>query len=484
MRNFKYTIIAGICFILSLVAVWAVWQFWPEETTSESAPQAETKVKLYSFKSDEVVKIESKYEEFFSLYYADEKWNIQSHTDVTVYDTAVETFIRNFANLSGNIIKDFDDVTDFGITKDSYYTTVELKDGTSFTVRYGIEDTNNTAMYVTVDGVENTVYSVNLSSALNTLLTRNLLIKLEAFSFSTDFHPSYFSMSKDGKAVMSAKATFKAAETESEKDITTWQIVKPIEIAANNENFNNLVKSLDRVPLSKLYESNCEDLSKYGFDKPTIEYVIEYTDGLGNVETESIKLGAKTEDASEYYCIINGDNRSVYTVDDSYIMIDITIEDYIDGNIFYEMYDTLSDITFTFGSESHTMKFVFGEDDKEERFFDGQFVHDEDAYRDENLDTPEDKFNHLLASLYTMQITTVDPVEPAEKGELLLTVTYNRLDGTSVKIDCYKRDDTTAYLYKDGEYFGGYMKTAFILYGDYLDYGVEGSLEALKKAMK
>lgn len=484
MRNFKYTIIAGICFIVAIVAVLAVWHFLPEEKSDNSAPQENTKVKLFSLDPADVVKIESKNSEFFSLYFADDKWYTKSHTDLNVYDSAVESFLRDFANLTGNIIKDFDNIADFGITEDSPYTKVELKDGKTFTVRYGIEDTKLSCRYVTVDGVENTVYSISSYNASNTIMTKNHLLKLEAFSFSNDFHPSYFTMSKGGQAVMSAKASFKPAEKESERDITTWTIVKPIEIAANNEKFNNLVKSLRRVPLSALHESDCQDISKYGFDTPTIEYIVEYTDGLGNVETESIKLGSKTEDTSAYYCIINGDNSSVYTITASYIMIDITIEDYIDGNIFYEMYDTISNITFTLDGETHTMKFVFGDNKKEERFFDGTFVHNEDAYRDENLDTPEDKFNHLLASLYTIQITTVDPVEPAEKGELLLSVTYNKRDGTSVKVECFRRDDTTAYLYKNGKYFGGYMKTAFILYGDYLDYGVKGSLAVLKEAMK
>ncbi|MBQ8164399.1 MAG: DUF4340 domain-containing protein [Clostridia bacterium] len=495
MRNFKTTIIALVCLAVAVAAFFTVKAYLKknaddsgssgsENVSTTSEPTEETRVDIFDFDTSKVVKIESQSEEYFSLYYADEKWNCSSHTELDVFDNSVESFIKTFESLSGNVIKDYDSLSDFEIADDSMYTTLVLDDGTTFSVRFGITDNTETYRYITVDGVEDTVYSIYNFTASDILLTRNLLVKLEALSFSDGYNPSYFVVKKNGELMMSAYGTFKAAASESEKDSITWAVKEPIEIAGESDDINNLVNSLKDVALSELYDGECSDLSQYGLDMPTIEYSIVYSDSSGNKESRSIALGHKTPDASKYYCIIDGVESSVYTIDASYIMIDITLEDYIDGKLFYDMYTDLKTVDIHFEGSDHTMKFVFGDNNLEERYFDDVFVHDEDSYQDENLDTPEDKFNHLLASLYLISITTVDTDAPAEKGELLIKVVYTRIDGTSVVVECYKRDDTTAYLYKDGEYFGGYMETAVILYGDFEDYGIKGSLDVLVDVMK
>jgi len=491
MRNFKTTIIACICLAVAVLSFLAIKFFVLDKDSKDpngddpsSTPSAETKVDLFDFDKSEVVKIESKSEEFFSLYLADGKWNSMSHTEIEIYDSSVDSFIKDFANLSGYIIKDYDDISDFGIGEDSLYTSLTLKDGSVFTVRFGITDNKKNYRYVTVDGVKDTVYSVAEYSASDVMMTRQHLVRLEALTFSNDYNPSYFIIKKDGELLLEAQGKYKPAETEDDKDTVTWTVTEPIEIAGNNEKLNNLVNSLKDIPLMSLHDGKCEDLSTYGLDKPTVEYSIVYSDGKGEKESKSIALGDKTKDGSAYYCIIDGTNSLVYTITSSYIMVDITLEDYIDGKLFYDMYKELDSINFTFEGVSHTMKFVFGDDNFEERFFDGVFVHSEDSYQDENLDTPEDKFNHLLASMYLIGITTVESEEPASKGESLFKAEYKKLDGSVITVECFKRDDTTAYLYKNGEYFGGYMQTAKRLYGEYKDYGIKGSLEILLDAMK
>ena len=185
-------------------------------------------------------------------------------------------------------------------------------------------------------------------------------------------------------------------------------------------------------------------------------------------------------------------SNAVYTIDASLISADISTVTYIDKNPFYEMYDQLKTVDITFEGETHEMKFVFnsGEGDSaenseeisEERYFNGQFVRNDEYDADYN--SPEDKFNHLLAALYAIEISDIEPIAPETKGELLLKVVYNRIDGTSNVIECYKRDNTTCYVYENNEYIGGYMRTSVRLYGDYLNYGVKGSLDALVESMK
>ncbi|MBE7065346.1 MAG: DUF4340 domain-containing protein [Ruminococcaceae bacterium] len=490
MRNFKTTIIAVICLLITIGAFFAVKVFVLDDgkdnggDNPSQTPSDKTKVEIFEFDKEKVVKIESKNEEFFSLYYADGKWNSKSHTEIEIYDSSVESFIDDFCGLSGYIIKDYDSLDDFGLKDSSMYTTLTLEDGTVFTVRFGITDNKESYRYITVDGVKDTIYSISKLSADSIIMTKKHLVRMEALSFSSDYNPSYFIIKKGGELMLSAQGVYVPAETEDMKDTVKWTVTEPIEIAANDDNMNNLVKSLRDVPLASLYDGACEDISEYGLDKPTIEYSIVYSSSSGKKESKSIALGNKTKDSSQYYCIIDGNNSFIYTVNASYIMVDITLEDYIDGKLFYDMYTDLSTVNLTFGGKSHTMKFVFGEDKKEERFFDGVFVHDEDSYQDENLDTPEDKFNHLLASMYLVGITTVDSKAPTEKGELLFKAEYKKIDGKVITVECYKRDDTTAYLYKNGEYFGGYMKTAERLYGDYEDYGIKGALEKVIDAMK
>lgn len=497
MRHFKTTIIAVICLFVAIAAIFVVKEFFLKNDTDSSTgstsdsstgsqPNESTSVTLFSRDSDlQVTKIECNNEEFFSLYYADDRWNISSHTDLKVYDSSVDTFVNSFFGLKGNIIKDFESLSDFGFDiEPKLYTSIHLEDGTVYTLYFGITDNKNSVRFVMIDGVEDTVYSVGSYSVNQVMMTKEHLVSLYAMSFSSGYNPSDFFIYKNGDTLLQAKGKFVAATTESEKDSLTWTVVDPLNIAADNEKLTTLVNSLRGIPLYEMYDGNCEDLSQYGLDNPAIVYSLMCENSAGNKETRSISIGYKTEDATKYYCTLDSDKSFVYTIETSKVMVDVTIEDYIDGKVFYTMYNELSTIKLTRGNSTHTMKFVFGDNDSEERFFDGVFVHTEDSYADEDFETPEDKFNHLLTSLYLISITTVDTNEPVDKGELLLKIEYNLSNGQTVTVECFERDDRTAYLYKDGEYFGGYMETAKILNGSYKDYGVISSIDALVAVMK
>lgn len=487
MRHFKTTIIAVVCLAIAIISIFAVKMFLPENSeTEESTPNEDTSVYLFSKDNRlKATKIEAKNEEFFSLYFADDRWNIASHTDLKVYDSAVDTFVNSFFGLKGNIIKDFDNLSDFGLGgEDALYTSVSLEDGTVFKIYFGITDNTGNARFVMIDGVEDTVYRISSNSANSVMMTRGQLVSLYAMSFSSGYNPAYFFIDKDGKTLLQAKGNFKAATTESEKDLLTWSITEPLDVSANNEEMTKLVNSLRNITLTGMHDDKCEDLSVYGLDVPVVVYTLICENDSGKQETRSISIGNKTEDSTGYYCIIDGDDSYVYTVPNSMIMVDIALENFIDGKPFYEMYTELSTVNLTYRGATHTMKFVFGENNSEERFFDGVYVHPEDQYEDANANTPEDKFNRLLSSMYMLSITTVDTEEPAEKGELLFKVEYNLINGSKVTVECFERDDRTVYLYKDGEYFGGYMETAVRLEGSFDDFGVKGSLDALLEVMK
>ena len=100
--------------------------------------------------------------------------------------------------------------------------------------------------------------------------------------------------------------------------------------------------------------------------------------------------------------------------------------------------------------------------------------------------TPYETFNHLLLCFYSnFALSEIDLEEPSEeaRGEKVATVTYTEREGAVYKLELFKRDNTTASAYINGNYAGGYVRTTGFTGDDYSMADFPPSLRALQITM-
>ena len=180
MRNFKTTIIALVVLIVAIVVFICVKSFIGKDSEPDETDATSTSVSIFNIDTEKVTKVRALNEEEFSLYKTEDIWHCNSHLDMEVYSESVEDIIDDFASLKGNIITDFDSLSDYNINEKSPYTELELSDGTTYKLMFGTTDAQGSYRYVMVSGQEDTIFRVFEVYASKIMLTRGLLVKLNA----------------------------------------------------------------------------------------------------------------------------------------------------------------------------------------------------------------------------------------------------------------------------------------------------------------
>ena len=527
MKKYRTTLIA----LLALVVVAAVFitvtvlQRGSEDDPQEGDAEKGNYVALFSFAAKDIIGFESQYKETYTVVRYDSDgaaaWKCTSDENIELYDSSVSLLASTIATLHGTVIRDVEDYTDYGFTdgKSEIYVKIYTADGKEETLYIGNRTPNGYDYYIVVAGTANTVYRVSSSYATELMIQKEDLINLKIFTYGSSDTMEYFLINMNGEKCLEMTASYPEEENSAE-----WSIRYPLARAGANENINNLISRMRNLTLNGIHEEACEDLSQYGLDVPAIEYYLSASDANGNMTLYLIRVGQRTESGNAYYCTVD-DTGDVYTVSAENIAREISAVNYMSPFIFLEDSDNLSKVEFELSGEKYEMRYEYetvtetDEDGNETettivtRFFNGKEAPDDDdilivetkgynyvPFTDEhralNKDddynndvttaNPYEAFNHLLGALYyDLQIAAVVIDEPAEEeiGEKIMTVLYTRTDGSTCLIELYKRDNTTAWIYANGLYEGGYCRTTAIFGNDYGNYDVAESIIALKAVM-
>lgn len=481
-------------------------------------------VSLFDFAKNDIIGLESSYNEKYTLVKYDddgsEAWKCTSDESIDIYASSVSTLTSGIAVLKGYIIKDVGSLDEYGFNdgKSDIYVTIHLSNGNSVTAYVGDHDFKGSNFYITVAGRGNTVYKVSKSYAADLMIQKEDLVNMKIFTFDTSDSAEYFLVRQKGEKTLELTAGGKEGD-----DSVVWKVNYPIERDGESSSINEFISAMRNISLSGIYEEHCGDLSVFGLDVPAIEYYLRTVSADGKTTLHTVRIGDKTPDGGYYYCTID-DTGDVYTVSTSSVYKNISPMSFISTFIYLVDSSYVSRVDIEIGEEKHEMRIEYetvtkkndktGEDEEEiieTRFFDGKEAPDNDDYsivvsdgsflpptaeqlaanRDDNFDNdvltdnPYDCFNHLLASLYAdIKLAEVVLDEPEEKGELIAAVTYTQTDGKVVKIELFKRDNTTAYIYANGSYAGGYCRTTAIFGDSYQNYDVFASIKALKAVLK
>lgn len=478
-------------------------------------------VALFDLDEKEIVKIYTSFNEQYVLVKSEQEkddgkketvWTCESHSDIIVESDSADVIAESLAGLKGVKLENVEDATDYGFKdgKSDVYVTAETKDGKKHTAYVGNIDTATGAYYfVTVAGVENTVYKVYTSYAADLMVQKEDLINLKIFTFSSGAERKEFLVYKKGELAFEAKATGKDSEGSAE-----WKVKEPAVRDGENSAINNRIDAMRNITLAGIEEEKCQDLSKYGLDVPLIEYRLVMNENDQKTEYR-VAIGDKNPESTCYYCIID-DSGDVYLVSTKYIYRDFEPLSFMDKFVFAEDTDTVKQLDLTVGDDHYELRFEYEtvtETDKNtgettekliiDRFFNGKNAPDDDDYQiitsdssfdvlppgedvewGVNSDNPKDCFQHVFLSLYVISYKEFDYNEPEAPGKTLMTTKYTMTDGTVTEITFKERDSTTAYVYINGEYANGYCSTNSFYGNDYDRAEVAAAIEAMETVMK
>ena len=537
MKKYLTTIIAVA--VLAAVAVAAVIILNVTNKNKNDVPADPTAiqeeyVRLFNVNSPDVAKVESSFNgNTYVIEHVNGEdgkltWKCTSDESIQTYDSSVDSLVSAIVtSSSGVIIRNVEDLSEYGLDeakRGNAKITVTDTEGLSSTVFIGNYDFSQKYRYVYLDDGSKNVYKLSVYSVGRMLFQKQDIIQMKAFTYLSTDVPERLIVNENGSKVLELACTGVDPDAGAQ-----WAVKYPIDRDSQNGSVNDILKQMKDVPLNEISGEGVpeEDLVKYGLAPAGIEYHLYLRDTGNALKSYMIKVGNKTEDGSYYYCLISGADDGlydVYTVDTRYIYKTINPLDYVNKYLYVKDSDLLSKVEFDIGGEHHVMEYEYetkmttdpkGEETEElvvTRFFDGKEAVDDDnckivvsdnrftvptendiaLNRDDDITndimtaTPYETFNHLLLCFYSnFALSEIDLEEPSEeaRGEKVATVTYTEREGAVYKLELFKRDNTTASAYINGNYAGGYVRTTGFTGDDYSMADFPPSLRALQITM-
>lgn len=468
MKQYKTTIISLIVIAVMIAGFFIASSLLKKDdsgTTAVPTLQEEKTVRVFNFNSvSQVQAYECNIVDDITLERQGEKeWVCPTYTDIDLYTTGINTALNSVracmasvvyeGEITEEIIKNYD------ISR-TEYIKVTLKDGTVYTLRFGMQKPG-VAMFFAIVEEQEKVYLINSTYKDSLILTKEDLLYTKIFDFKDKGKIKDMEVFKKGEQFLSLSSTFT-------EDSRTWTMTYPLSRQGKDTYIEDVINAVSTLYTSEYIEGDCKDLAKYGLDNPA--YTIKLTDNKGQ---QTLSLGNKVPEGGAFYCIF-GDGTNVFTVSmQSVAFTDDPVIKYLKPEIFTRMYTELKEIKaeITCGDIKETFKLGFDIwEDGEQLYFNSQPITDSSAIK---------AFRRVNTALYSLDLVGLEE-EPAEKGELLIKITYTMAkDGEVVVVEGYRADETTMHLYENGKYCGGYDYIRQIT-GDNNSYGIMGTLENFK----
>ena len=466
MKQYKTTIISLIVIVI-VVAGFFIISAVLDRNKTEDDPAAGTAEEA---KSEKVFNIESvgaisRYEcniiDNIKLERdSSDDWICTTYPDLTLNESGIVSGLNSVKQCMAPIVYE-GEITDeilknYEISQ-TQYIKLQLKDGTEYTLRFGMQKPGTASYFAAVDQ-KNKIYLITSTYKTSITITKENLLHTKIFNFNDEGKIKNLEILKSGEQFL-----FLSAEPRDES--RTWTMKMPLNRPGNDTHIEEVLSAVTSLYTTDYIEGDCEDLSKYGLQTPA--YVLRLTDNKG---TQSLMLGNKVPEGDAYYCVFDG-NNNVFTVATSVLtFVDDSVLQYMNTSIFNRMYTELEliEIDITCGEirESFSMKFDIW-DDGEQLYFNGTALPDENKIIR--------AFRRINTALYSLDLVGLAP-EPETKGERLIAVEYHTNSGETILVEGFRRDETTMSLYENGQYCGGYEYIRQITETND-NYGIVGTLE-------
>ena len=397
---------------------------------------------LFSFDSESITEInfDCPDGQYKAVRNEEDKWKLDSG-EFTVDQTYISTLL--------SLVSDFTAETNFGeadSAKKAMYglenpaETITLSDGTnSYTIYSGNITPTNDYYYIMVEG-KNKIYTID-SIHGSVLKPSRLMIKSKDLIPYSTGEIKQITVKKDGEI---------AYDLIFDTETLTWSMPEEYSnLPFDQTAVSSMLTTFTRLEAQQLLEEHLEDLSKYGFDKPTAEVTVKGLDGT----EKSFVVGGKNDENRTYTYVLQKDSNQVqiYYISELNFINNTPVNFLPDSFTSAGIYD-VTGFEFTFGNNQDS--FTMNMNDRT-LSVNGEDI---DIQKSETSTT----FQNFYNSFSVLIFTDTDVKATPDNSDPLVTVIYHTKDGTDVKVDFVDNGNDKCYVFRDDVYTGGLIDIAKI----------------------
>lgn len=363
----------------------------------------------------------------------DGEWELESgeFTLDQTYMTALLTLVSDFTAETNFGEADSSKKAMYGLENPA--ETITLSDGTNnYKIYVGNITPTNDYYYIMIEG-RNKVYTVDSING-SVLKASRMMIKSKDFIPYGDDEIKEITVKKNGKTVY---------DLIFDEETSTWSLPDEYSnLPFDQTAVTSMLTTITRLKAQQLLDEYLEDMSKYGFDKPSAEVTVKGLDGT----EKSILVSGKTDNNGTYTYALLEDSNQVQT----YYVSDLSFIDYTplkflpDSVTVADIYSVTGfDLTFGDIQDSFTMNMT-------DRVLE---------MNGKSIDVEDNEISTIFQNFYNalsiLIFTEIDINASPDNSEPLLSAVFHVNDGTDIKIDLVDAGNDKCYVFKDDVYTGG-----------------------------
>lgn len=436
--------------VLAVLAGISVGSFVAVKSKSEKETQKQEEILadnvLFSIDSASINKIDIFYpdDSNYTTELMNEKWvitNSSANEDFAVNQSVIQKICTYIANLTADT--SYGEATEENKAKyglDKPYK-VSVYDGeSSYTLYIGGKSPTGDYYYAYTD-TKNNIYAITASDAESIITTQLSIHDNKLISYS-EGEITGLTVKKDGEIVY---------ELNLNPETNFWELPdKYSMLTVNQTRPDNIITMITRLTAEEMFEKAPDDLTKYGFDEPTAEFIVKSSDGT----EKTILLSNYGKNAETYTHVYLTDSKQVemyYTADLKFIN--------------YEIYDLIMQTVesanmyavneFEVNCDGFSEKFTLNHDSGIAECRGNEF----------NLGNAEIKslFDTFYNTFSYIKITDIDVISEPELKDPVFSAKYTRTDGDVISIDLVSTGEgNNCYVFADEVYTGTITDSSFI----------------------
>jgi len=448
--------------VLAVLGAGSLGAFLAVKNKQDEKQRIETKLAneniLFQFSSDDVTGVDFNCPDGeFITTLNNGSWQFTNTDEISPnqdYITNVVTYMCNLTAEKNFGSKENADLAKYGL--DSPITITCHTSDKDYTIYMGNPTPTNEAFYCMAEGKDK-IYSIDYDYG-SVLYTNKELLKTKYLTGYSDSEITGFELIRDGESiyqtVLSENGTWKFDDEYSYLQLDSTKI-------------SAMISVLTRLKAEEFIESDLDDYSKYGFDKPYAQMKLSGTDG----KTHSLLFSKYGDDPDYIYILIeeSGQVSKYYTADVEYI--ENTVLDVAVNQIYSTLLSTVNTLDIYYGDEE-----IHFEMDSENSKYK---LNGEDI-----SDYGEDVLNNIYSMYNALSNIGFSDIErDAEvSGEPEIIVEYHLDENVDTIMELIPKDENSYWL-KINDTYTGFIISKSDIDGDYsFMYWYEKLLTAIEES--
>jgi len=427
--------------ILAVLSVGSVSAFLivkqKEDKKNKEAAELAADYNLFSFNSDSINSFNVSCEDGeYSAVLSGNEWQLSNSDEFIISTSFVQDVCSTMSDLTA--VKDYGAIDD---EKKSLYgldnpTVITLSNGLEdYSINVGNLDPTSEYYYVTVSG-KSKIYAISSANSAS-LKPNRLAMKDRNLMPYTESEIARFRIIKNGSTVY---------DLTYDDDTATWSLPEEFSsFTVDQSKVTTMLSYATRVEVQEFLDENLEDYSKYDFDKPQAELILNGTDG----SEFKMLFSYYGNNAANYTHGMNEATGQVATYFTSNVdFIEYTPKDFLQTNLFdISIYD-ISGFDFSYNNSNDIFKVDINNKDVK---MNGKSASDHES------DTLNN-FNNFYFSITNIELDELKFDIQPDTSELVMKVNFHLNEGGDKVIELYKENDDSCYVFIDGNYINATIK--------------------------